>query len=192
MNEKKTRLIIFIATAALHLLIIFFLVFDSGPVFQTVSENARIMKLTDIAELPPELPTVEEIAEEMIETDTTPLQNVVAAGSLVNDFDSYLQGYQVNILPVFDENAFISSIIYPPIAQRSGIEGKVVILLYVDRTGIIQKVEVLKEDPEGRGFGEAAVKAFRGKKGIPAYAANGEPVPCRYRYPVSFSIKGRK
>jgi len=46
----------------------------------------------------------------------------------------------------------------------------------------------LQENPQDRGFGEAAVKAFTGKRGIPAYA-NEEPVSARYRYPVSFKIK---
>jgi len=186
MNEKKLRLIIFIATAALHLIVIFFLVFDTGAIIQAASENAKVMKLTDIAELPPELPTVEEIAEEMIETDTTPLQNVVAAGSL--SFDNYLPMHQVSVSPIFDEKAFTSALVYPPIALRSGIEGRVFLELFVDRIGVVQKVTILREEPEGRGFGEAAVKAFTGRKGTPAYA-NGEAVSCRYRYPVLFKIK---
>jgi len=188
MNEKKLRLIIFIVTAFLHLIVIFFLVFDTGTFVQGPSENAKVMKLTDIAllEPDPELPTVEEIAEEMIETDTTPLQNVVAAGSL--SFDNYLQMHQVSVRPVFDEKAFIAALVYPPIALRSGIGGKVLLELFVDRAGIVQKVTILREDPEGKGFGEAAVKAFAGRKGVPAYA-NGEPVSCRYRYPVTFTIK---
>ena len=187
MNEKKLRLIIFIVTAAIHLLVIFCLVFDTGIRKQGDSENAKVMKLTDLAllEPDPELPSVEEIAEEMIETDTTPLQNIVAAGSLSSE--NYLQIHQVSIPPTFDEKAFTSSLVYPPIAQRSGIGGKVLLELFVDRTGLVQKVTILREDPEGRGFGEAAVKAFTGRKGTPAYA-NGEAVSCRYRYPVTFKI----
>jgi len=188
MNEKRTRLIIFIATAALHLLVIFFLVFDTGAVIQVASENARVMKLTDIAEIPPdpEIPQVEEIAEVMIETDVAPVQNVVAAGSL--SFDNYLQMHQVSVPPLFDEKAFISALVYPPIAQRSGIGGKVLLELFVDRTGVVQKVTILREEPKDKGFGEAAVKAFMGMKGTPAYA-NGEAVSCHFRYPVSFTIK---
>jgi len=186
MNEKKTRIIIFIVTAAIHLLVIFCLVFNVVVIQQEVPENARVMKLTDIAELPPELPTVEEIAEEMIETDTAPLQNVVAAGSL--SFDDYLPAHMVSVSPVFDEKAI--SFVYPPIAQRSGIGGKVLLELYVDRTGVVKNVKILREDPEGRGFGEAAVKAFTGRKGTPAYA-NGEAVSCHFRYPVTFTIKSK-
>jgi len=196
MNEKYLRLIIFIATAALHLLIIFFLVFDTGIIVQEISENARVMKLTDLAELPPpaadpEIPQVEEIAEVMIETDIPPVQNVVPAGTLNVSFDNYenyLQMHQVSTRPIFDEEALTSALVYPPIALRSGIEGRVVLELFVDRAGFVQKITILREEPEGKGFGEAALRAFTGRKGTPAFA-NDEAVSCRYRYPVVFRIK---
>jgi len=194
MNEKLLRLIIFIITAALHLLVIFFLVFDTGKIIQEVSENARVMKLTDLAELPPpppdepEIPQVEEIAEVMIETDIPPVQNVVPAGTLTVAFEDYLQMHQVSTRPIFDEEALTSALVYPPIALRSGIEGRVVLELFVDRAGFVQKITILREEPEGKGFGEAAVKAFTGRKGTPAFA-NDEAVSCRYRYPVVFRIK---
>jgi len=194
MNEKLLRLIIFIITATLHLLVIFFLVFKTETVVQDIPENARVMKLTDIAELPPpppdkpEIPQVEEIAEKMIETDTPPVQNVVPAGTLTVAFEDYLQMFQVSTRPIFDEEALTSALVYPPIALRSGIEGRVVLELFVDRAGFVQKITVLREDPEGKGFGEAAVRAFTGRKGTPAYA-NDEAVSCRYRYPVVFRIR---
>jgi hypothetical protein len=71
---------------------------------------------------------------------------------------------------------------------RSGIEGRGILELFVDRTGIIQNITILLEEPAGSGFGEAAIRAFLGKKGIPA-TANGEAVSCRYRYPVVFRIR---
>jgi periplasmic protein TonB len=195
MNEKILRLVIFIITAAIHLLIIFFLVFNTGVVLQEDSENARVMKLTDIAELPPpppdepEIPQVEEIAEVMIETDIPPVQNVVPAGTLnVVSFEDYLQMHQVSTPPKFDDSALVAALVYPPIALRSGIEGRVVLELFVDRTGAVQKITILREEPEGKGFGEAAIRVFTDKKGIPAFA-NNEPVSCRYRYPVVFRIK---
>jgi protein TonB len=52
---------------------------------------------------------------------------------------------------------------------------------------VIQQIRILMEDPKDRGFGEAAVKAFTGKRGVPAHA-EGIPVSTRYRYPVSFKI----
>jgi len=190
-NEKLLRPIIFIIAAALHLLVIFFLVFNTERLVQEEGENARVMKLTDIDELPPppdpEIPQVEEIAETMIETDIPPVQNVVAAGSLITQ-DNYLPMHQLSSPPQFDANSIAADLVYPPIALRSGIEGRVILELFVDRTGTVQRITILREDPQDRGFGESAVKAFTGRKGIPA-TANGEPVSARYRYPVAFRIK---
>jgi protein TonB len=192
MNEKILRLTVFIAAAALHLLVIFFLVFDTQRNIQTESENARVMKLTDIDELPPpkpEIPRVEEIAESMIETDTPPVQEIVAAGTILYDAqEDYLPMHQISTAPQFDLDAIQASLIYPPIAHRSGIEGRVILELFVDRTGAVQRIIVLREEPQDRGFGEAAVRAFTGVKGVPA-TANGKPVSTRYRYPVTFRLK---
>ncbi|MDR0321998.1 MAG: energy transducer TonB [Treponema sp.] len=196
MNNKIIRPLIFAFTALLHVVIIFFLVFKTEIAFQEGgSKEARIMKVTDLAELPPpppledpEIPDVEEIAEIMIETDIPPLQNIVGAGTLnLQSFDNYLQIHQVTTRPNFDERAILADIVYPPIARRSNIEGRVIIELFVDRTGVVQRVLILREEPEGRGFGEAAVRVFMGRQGTPSYA-NGEAVSCRYRYPLTFKL----
>jgi len=195
MNEKILRLTVFIAAAALHLIVLFFLAFNMQRSVQIEDENARIMKLTDIDELPPpppepEIPQVEEIAEVMIETDIPPIQEVVAAGSIIarDDSEEYLPMHQLSTTPQFNTDDIIASLVYPPIALRSGIEGRVTLELFVDRTGVVQRVIILREDPEGRGFGESAIRAFTGRKGIPA-TANGEPVSSRYRYPVTFRLR---
>jgi protein TonB len=192
MNEKILRLSVFIAAVILHLVILLFFVFDTERLISEEGENARVMKLTDINELPPppsdpEIPDVEEIAEMMIETDTPPLQNIVGAGTL-HVQENYLLMHQVSNPPEFDISMIMADLVYPPIALRSGIEGRVILELFVDRTGTVQRVIILREEPEGRGFGEAAARALTGRKGKPA-AANGEPVSCRYRYPIRFTIK---
>ena len=206
MNEKILRLTVFIIAAALHLLVLFFLAFNMQRSMQTEEDNARIMKLTDIDELPPppppepEIPQVEEIAETMIETDIPPIQEVVAAGTIIarDESEEYLPMHQVSTRPLFDLDAIQGSLVYPPIAHRSSIEGRAILELFVDRTGFVQRVIIIREEirlPDGtfkedntRGFGAAAVRAFEGRKGIPA-TANGEPVSCRYRYPVSFRLR---
>jgi len=196
MNEKIIRLIIIVFTAALHIVVIFFLVFETNSLSQQEQENARVMRLVDMEELPPppppelDIPQVEEIAEIMIETDIPPIQNVVAAGTLTAQpvQENYLPMHLVSTQPYFDEASLIADLVYPPIALRSGIEGRVILDVFVDRYGIVQRVTILREEPEGRGFGEAAVRVFTGRKGIPA-TSNGEPVSCRYRYPVSFRIR---
>jgi protein TonB len=194
MNEKRNKIIIFSVTAVLHFVIIFFFVIETRTSHQAPSEFAQVMKVTDFAEivppppLQPEIPQVEEIAEQMIETDAPPVQQIVGAATLLTSFEDYLPMHLVSVRPQFDENAITQDLVYPPIALRSGIEGRVILELFVDRNGVVQRVTILREEPEGRGFGDAAVRAFMGRRGIPAYA-NGVPVSSRYRYPVVFRIR---
>jgi protein TonB len=199
--QNKLRLILFIAVAAVHGFLLFFLAFNVSAAIGPASEHARIMKLTDIEEEAPPPPppppeaepehTVEAIAETMIETDVVPDQTVVAAGTLLtpqNTGEDYLPMHRVSVPPKFDENLIARSLMYPPIALRSGIEGRVILELFIDRAGRVQRITILQETPPGRGFGEAAVRAFEGQRCAPA-EANGQPVSVRYRYPVRFTIK---
>jgi protein TonB len=96
--------------------------------------------------------------------------------------------HRISAPPVFDEGEIIRALVYPPIALRSGLEGMVYLELFIDREGSVQRITVLKEDPPERGFGEAAVNAFRGIRGKPA-ESNGQPVAVRYRYPVRFRMR---
>ena len=202
MNEKVIRLIIIIITAVIHLAVIFLLVFESEIAIQEIPENAKIMKLLDLAELPPppppppeeeipKIPIVEQIAEIIIETDVAPVQIIVAAGSMttaVVSLEDYLPVHLVSVRPNFDEETILSEIVYPPIALRSGIEGRVILDLFVDTEGVVRKASILREEPEDRGFGDAAVRVFENRRVTPAFA-NGEAVSCRFRYPVIFRIK---
>ena len=209
LNENRLRLLIFFIVAVIHIVLIFFLTFNLKIDFQAQPENARMMKLTDLAELEPEpppppppeevqIPMVESIAETMIETDEVPDQIVVAPNTITvantpavpaeASWDDYLPRHRVTDPPKFNEKEIYADLVYPPIALRSGIEGRVIVELFVDRNGQIQRVLVMQENPQNRGFGEAAVNAFMGKRGVPA-KANGEQVSARYRYPVRFTLK---
>ncbi|MDR1587455.1 MAG: energy transducer TonB [Treponema sp.] len=199
-NEKKIRFFLFVGVAIAHGLLISFLAFRINAAPQETVESARVMKLTDIEEeIPPpppppqekeEIPLVESIAEIMIETDAPPPQNVAAAGVILptRPAEEYLPMHQVSQPPRFEEREILDALVYPPIARRSGIEGRVILELFIDRSGLVQRITILQEAPPGRGFGEAAVKAFQGRRGAPA-RANGEPVSVRYRYPVRFVLQ---
>ena len=194
LNEKRLRLAVFAAVAIAHVLLLLFFVINVRAASQSEQENARVMKVTDLEEAPPppeeNIPIVEAIAETMIETDTEPVQLVVAPGSLnaAPSWDDYLLIHQVSVPPKLDEREIASALVYPPIALRSGITGRVILELFVDKNGFVQQVRIMMEEPPDRGFGEAAVRAFTGRRGEPAFA-NGEPVSARYRYPVRFEIK---
>jgi protein TonB len=143
---------------------------------------------------------VESIAEEMIETEEEPEdQTVVEAGSIAAPQppplprasgweEEYLPAHKISVLPVFPEAELRRALKYPPIAKRSNIEGRVVLDLFIDRMGNIQRVEVLREDPPNRGFGEAAKAAFQGVRCEPAQA-NGKKVSARIHYPVNFTLR---
>jgi protein TonB len=210
MNEKLLRLLLFIAVAGIHVLLLLFLNFTVKTVIQNAPENARIMRVTDFNEFTPPPPPppqrteeslpnqVEAIAEVMIETDEVPPDQVVVAPGTINtplifvsaepSFDDYLQAHQVDTVPEFNDKELMAALVYPPIAHRSGIEGTVYLELFVDRNGFVLRVDVLREDPKERGFGDAAKKAFLGRQGSPAIA-DSEPVSARYRYPVVFKIR---
>ncbi|MDR2483232.1 MAG: energy transducer TonB [Treponema sp.] len=201
-----TRLWLFIGVGLVHLALILFLAIRVNVPPQAPDQGAQVMKLTDLLEEeppppppPPQAPPVENaaeaIAEKMIETDTAPDQ--VTASPLAftppsvqyapPGEENYLPMHKVSAPPVFSEREIMAAVVYPPIALRSGIEGIVHLELFVDRQGAVQRIVILREEPPGRGFGEAAVKAFTGRQGKPA-EANGEAVAVRYRYPVRFRI----
>ena len=90
--------------------------------------------------------------------------------------------------PQFDESQIMAALLYPISAFRSGIEGSVVLELFVDSQGLVRRVLIIQEEPLNMGFGDAAVRAFTGLKGEPA-RLDGEAVSARFRYPVSFTIR---
>jgi protein TonB len=209
LNEKLLRLLLFIAVAGIHVLLLVFLNFTVKTVIQSTPENARIMRVTDFNEAPPpppppppkaeesDLHQVEAIAEVMIETEIVPPdQIIVAPGTIITpvviaepSFDDYFSQGKAAKLPVFNEDDIVASLVYPPIALRSNIEGRVILELFIDKNGFIKHITILQETPQDRGFGDAAVRAFTGKRAIPAMSEDNEPIYVRYRYPVTFRIK---
>jgi len=207
----RIRLILFILVALLHLVFILFVAFNIDTVINAAMPVAGVMRLVDVQEnynlLPPALPapvnpgppetnTQEAIAEYMVETDVEPPPAVIGAwtgppGAYTSggtEEINYLPMHQITVLPVLPEDQIIRATIYPPIAQRSNIEGEVILELFIDRQGNVRDVRILRENPPGRGFGQAAVNALKGIRGKPA-EANGEVVAVRYRYNFRFTLK---
>ena len=206
MNQKKTdnkrdlnltyiRIIIFTAVAILHLLIILFAAFKMEVIINIPEPLAGVLKLVDVEErTPPPRPPVEPqretndvIAETMIATDEVIPPAEKPAEEYSSEQTEYLPQYRISVLPVLPENEIRSAIVYPPIARRSNIEGTVYLELFIDRYGQVREVRILRENPPGRGFGEAAVNAFMGIRGKPA-EANGIAVAVRYRYNLTFKL----
>ena len=76
--------------------------------------------------------------------------------------------------------------VYPLLAQRFGKEGKVVLKLFIDKSGVLQNIEVI--EPSGFGFTEAAVEAIKKSSFSPAHR-NGEKIPSKAILSVRFNLK---
>jgi protein TonB len=209
-NFSQLRPIIFLVVALIHGAVLFFLVIHIEPSLNEPEPPLTVMKLVDIQEElpPPVLPPppstppppsaenmVETIAENMTVVDEVPEdQTLVSPGTIsapaaapAPEPETYLPQHKISNPPEFFESVIKEALIYPPIAQRSGIEGLVILELFINRDGVVQRAFILKETPPGRGFGEAAVKAFQGQRCIPA-ESNGVTVAVRYRYRVRFEL----
>jgi protein TonB len=194
-SSVKHRIVLGAIVAALHLGVIFFAAFSVESAREAAAESADVMKLVDLDEAPPPPPetpstrTVSEaLAENMLETETEP--DIVAAAPYMPSLEAenYVLQSDISVLPEFDEKAIFERLVYPPIARRSGIEGRVLLELFINRQGFVTRVNVLREEPPDRGFAEAAVRAFSGAQAKPALA-NGQVVAVRYRYPVRFQLR---
>ncbi len=87
--------------------------------------------------------------------------------------------------PIGGIAAIQSKIVYPEIAKRAGVEGKVYILAYVDKDGNVNKAKVIKGI--GAGCDEAALKAVEETKFKPG-KQRGKPVNVQVSIPVSFVL----
>jgi protein TonB len=203
-REKQIRFFLFLAAAVLHGVLLFFVVFTVKEAPENEEPVANVMKLVDVREETPPPPpppppreeppeilqnTAEAVAETMVETEEVPEQTIVETAPVYREETiEYLPMNRISVLPVFPEDQIRRNTVYPPIALRSGIEGVVYLELFIDREGTIRQINILRENPTGRGFGEAAVNAFKGVGCKPA-ESNGQPVAVRFRYSIKFTIR---
>ncbi|MDR0312226.1 MAG: energy transducer TonB [Treponema sp.] len=202
-KENSLRLNIFLLVLLFHLGLLAFLVFPAAKELNIETSQAVVINLIDIDEEPPPvylntLPeiftnTVEAIAENIIEVDEVP--DLIITQGIIYTYETvevavieYLPMSKISKEPIFPEDQIRRNLVYPRIALNSGIEGTVYLELFIDSQGNIRDIQILRENPENRGFGEAAKNAFSGIKVTPA-EADGRNVAVRYRYPVRFALR---
>ncbi|MBK5247298.1 MAG: energy transducer TonB, partial [Peptostreptococcaceae bacterium] len=112
--------------------------------------------------------------------------SAVSLDPLPSLVDGYYEATSTDQSPSFDRTVLASRIKYPELAKRQGIEGRVMLRLFLSSSGRVERIEV-EEDP-GYGLAQAAVKAFTGLQGKPAIF-EGKAVPVTLRYPVRFSLE---
>jgi len=84
--------------------------------------------------------------------------------------------------------AFLQKVmpIYPMMARRLGMEGKVVLKLTIDEKGVLREIEVVEK--AGYGFTEAAVEAVKKSIFLPA-KKDGKPIASKALLPITFQLK---
>jgi periplasmic protein TonB len=87
--------------------------------------------------------------------------------------------------PIGGIAAIQSKIVYPEIAKRAGVEGKVYVLAFVDETGVVTKAQILKG--LGAGLDEAALNAVKTTKFKPG-KQRGKPVRVQVSIPIVFRL----
>jgi protein TonB len=87
--------------------------------------------------------------------------------------------------PIGGIKAIHDLIVYPEIAKRAGIEGKVYVMAYVNEKGNVTKTEVVKGI--GAGCDEAAVKAIEQTRFSPG-KQRGRSVKVKIMIPVIFKL----
>jgi protein TonB len=88
--------------------------------------------------------------------------------------------------PIGGIKAIQEKIVYPEIAKRAGVEGKVYVLAFVDETGNVTKAQVLKGI--GAGCDEAALDAVLKTKFKPG-KQRGKPVKVQVSIPIIFKLQ---
>jgi len=128
--------------------------------------------------------------EEPAAADIASLASVAASLVSPEPLPSLVEGYyeatSTDQGPSFNRTALASRVKYPSLAKRQGMEGLVILRLYISSTGKVERIEV-EEDP-GYGLAEAAIRAFTDLQGEPAILG-GKAVPVTLRYPVRFTLQ---
>lgn len=78
--------------------------------------------------------------------------------------------------------------VYPEMARQASVGGKVVVQFYVDKKGDVKQAKIIKADPKGLGFEEAAVDAVLKWKFTPALQREN-PVGVWVAQTITFTVE---
>lgn len=104
----------------------------------------------------------------------------------VEEEPTYFVAVEEMPAPIGGIKGIQEKIVYPEIAKRAGVEGKVYVLAFVDETGTVTKAQIIKGI--GAGCDEAALDAVLKTKFTPG-KQRGKPVKVQVSIPVIFKLK---
>lgn len=88
--------------------------------------------------------------------------------------------------PIGGIGAIQKKIVYPEIAKRAGVQGRVFVKAFVNENGVVEKVELVKGI--GAGCDEEAMRAVKATKFKPG-RQRGKPVRVQVMIPVLFKLQ---
>ncbi len=104
---------------------------------------------------------------------------------LQNSPSSYFIAVEKMPEPIGGIKAIQEKIVYPELAKKAGIEGRVFVKAYIDEKGNVTEAEIIKGI--GHGCDEAAMKAVKETKFIPG-KHKGKPVKVQVSVPILFRL----
>lgn len=136
----------------------------------------------------PELPPGPVVAEAQPEPQDPPPAPVeqVASVSRADVERQYLSAAQLTRHPRWIKN-FITDKDYPRVAEREGKDGRVVLTVFIDETGLVKDVRLMQGSYEV--LNEVALRKVREAVFTPAYNAEGRPVPSKVALPIKFELQ---
>lgn len=141
--------------------------------------------------IPIEAPADEELEDIEIEDTEIDMDEVVSAPPPppVEEEEEVSPDFFVAVekmpQPVGGIEGIQKKIVYPEIAKRAGVQGRVFVKAFVDETGAVQKAEVIKGI--GAGCDEAAVAAVMKTRFNPG-EQRGKPVKVQVSIPILFKL----
>lgn len=204
--KRKWQKIFEISLAVALLLLI--VAFKFFPNFQTKQLGVEVVQeLVDVEDIvnteqktapppppkppiPIEAPSDEDLEDVEIEDTELDVEEEVAAPPPPQEEEEEVQldffmAVEEMPEPIGGITAIQKRIIYPEIAKRAGVQGRVYIKAFVDETGTVKKAEVIKGI--GAGCDEAAMAAVMKTKFKPG-KQRGKPVRVQVSIPILFKL----
>ena len=185
--KALARPLLFALVIAIHVIVLICVKFSVSNAAPEEEKNAEIFKLVDVEEfVPPPPPVIEK--KDIVVNSVKASENIQETEKEVVEVEEeidYVPQHKISVVPEIPTKTILSKIEYPKMAMKQGIEGVVYLELFIDETGNIRRINVLK-DP-GHGFAEAAIAALDGIVCKPALV-NDKPVAVRFRNPIRFVL----
>ncbi len=165
-------------------------------VFEEFVEDLHIPETQQFEQPPPARPSIpiesesedfaeditieETVLDEYVEWDVPPMTE--------DDADSRVRfiAYDEPPVPIGGYAAIVEKLVYPPVAREAGIEGTVILQVFVNAKGFVEDVVVQKGIP-GTGLDEAAVGALKQIRFKPAKQRD-RPLGVWIAIPIRFKL----